>query len=463
MIQKNFLTLLVAIITCIIGINFLYAQIKPNFEVKGSNISSVSINEVEKQTVVYKEKQLEINKANQEIDKNKLTLKQIQTQKLELEKELLNLNIENTALQRQYLENNESLKSLTSIGKNINNLLPDQKTTFEKKDKEIVEKIRINIEATDSVTIKINQKVIEEEAGLNYIKSLENTLDSKKNELIGQLINVINIGLLLASNYAIYLFILLIIWLLYKFALRVIYKDIHNETIKTASRKTVKIIWITISIIVIFYAFAGQFSYILASFGFVSAALVFALQGFVASFFVFVIISFTKIIKKGDIVKIGPVGEGYTGEVLDIGRFYTFIKEINPENQEELGRTVSIPNSFLLLHPVTNFTVTNKIIWQTLKVVVNGNSNQTTTKKILRKILIQKFEWVKNEQAQYLGESVNIEELSPKLSMSLEERGVAYTMHFPCHFKKYNEVYDQLLTEVIDEFKSSDIKIAFLP
>jgi small-conductance mechanosensitive channel len=228
------------------------------------------------------------------------------------------------------------------------------------------------------------------------------------------------------------------------------------------AKKGIKIIWIVLSVLVIFYGFAGQFSYILASLGFVSAALVFALQNFVASFFVFVIVSITKIIKVGDIVKIGPDSENYTGEVTMIGRFYTFIREISPQNQEQLGRTVSVPNSFLLIHPVINFTVRNKILWQNLKVIVNGNSDQVKAKQILQHILTTRFDWVKDRKHQYLDQDIDITEFVPKISMSLEDRGVAYTLHFPCHFQKYNEIYDQLLTEVLTEFKKEDIKLGFI-
>jgi small-conductance mechanosensitive channel len=461
MIKKNFLFLLTAIFLCIVGVSFLYGQLQTSLESKGTKISSVSINEVEKQTVVYKEKQTEINKTSENINKTQLTLKQFNLDKMQLEKDLINLTAEDQNIQNQILENTNGYKSI-SAGKNLDKINPQAKENYETLDKLLNEKSKTNLAKQEEIKQKIEQKNTEIIASEATIKSLEQSLDSKKNELIIQLNSVINIGLLLASNYAIYILILAALWILYKFALSVMDSELHNENIRAASRKTIKIIWAITSVFVVFYAFAGQFSYILATFGFVSAALVFALQNFVASFFVFVIVSFTKIIKKGDIVKVGPTSEGYTGEVLSIGRFYTFIKEISPENQEILGRTVSIPNSFLLIHPITNFTVNNKVIWQSLKVIVDGESDQPAAKQILNEILTTKFDWVKDRQHQYLDREVNLTELTPKLSMSLEERGVGYTLHFPCHFQKYNEIYDQLLTEVLGKFKASDIKIAFL-
>jgi small-conductance mechanosensitive channel len=461
MIKQNFLFLITAIFLCIMGVSFLYGQLQASIQSKGANISSVSINEVEKQTVVYKEKQVEINQVNESIDKTKGVLKKRTTEKMELEKSLINLGAEEQNIQKQITENDTTYKSISS-GKNLDKTNPQIKQNYEALDKTLAEKLKSILNKQQETKQEIDQKNIEISSSETLIKSLEQSLDGKKNELINQLNSVINIGLLLASNYAIYLLILVALWVLYKFALGVMDKELRNETIKIASRKTIKIIWTILSIFVIFYAFAGQFSYIIASFGFVSAALVFALQNFVASFFVFVIVSFTKIIKKGDVVKIGSTGESYTGEVISIGRFYTFIKEISPENQETLGRTVSIPNSFLLIHPVTNFTVSNKVIWQTLKVIVDGDSDQNKAKEILNKILMAKYDWVKNRQQQYLDHQVNLIELTPKLSMSLEERGVGYTMHFPCHFQKYNEIYDQLLTEVLKEFKKEDIKLGFV-
>jgi small-conductance mechanosensitive channel len=460
MFQKNFTFLLTAIILCIIGVSFFYSQVRSNFQASGATISSISINEVEKQTVIYKEKQSEISKTNTEIEQSKNLINEVQRQKLGLEKDLAVLQTQGQSIQKQLSENSLNIISATT-GKNYA-ASSETRQSLETQQKELSDKVKINLEAQEKIKLQIDQKanqIVENETNIN---ALEKTLDVKKSELIEQLNNIINIGLLLASNYAIYLLILIILWVIYRVVLKIISKDIHSQPIKEASKKGIKIIWIVLSVLVVFYGFAGQFSYILTSLGFVSAALVFALQNFVASFFVFVIVTITKIIKVGDIVKIGPDSENYTGEVTMIGRFYTFIREISPQNQEQLGRTVSVPNSFLLIHPVINFTVRNKILWQNLKVIVNGNSDQAKAKQILQRILITRFDWVKDRKHQYLDQDVDITEFVPKISMSLEDRGVAYTLHFPCHFQKYNEIYDQLLTEVLTEFKKEDIKLGFI-
>ena len=460
MFQKNFTFLLTTIILCIIGVSFFYGQVRSSFQVSGANISSISINEVEKQTVIYKEKQLEINKTNEEIDKSKSQIRLAQSQKIDLEKELIILQVQALNIQKQLSQNSLSIISATS-GKNfgVNTAIKQDLDTVEVALKNKQEQ---NSDAQNNIKNEIEQKSNQILEYQSIITGLEKSLDIKKNELIGQLNNIINIGLLLISNYAIYLLILIVLWVVYRVILRIIARDLHNEQIKVASKKALKIIWIMLSLLVVFYGFAGQFSYILASLGFVSAALVFALQNFVASFFVFVIVSFTKIIKVGDIVKIGADSENYTGEIVMIGRFYTFIREISPQNQEQLGRTVSIPNSFLLIHPVINFTVKNKILWQNLKIVVNGSSDQIKAKQILQKILISRFDWVKDRKHQYLDQDINVAEFVPKISMLLEDRGVAYTLHFPCHFQKYNEIYDQLLTEVLMEFKKEEIRLGFI-
>lgn len=457
MFRKNIITLLVAITLCIIGVNFLYSQIRSNFQTSGATISTVSINEVEKQTVIYKQKQAEINKANADIDQVKNQIRELQINKLGLESQLLALVNQEKTIQKQ-LDDNQTKTS--SSGKNLA-LTDESKVTASTEQTQLSQKLQENLDFADKLKAQIQQTEMQLLEKENSLKTLETTLNFKKTELIDQLNNVINIGLLLASNYAVYLLVLVILWIVYRVILNLIDHDNHNQQFKTASKKAIKIIWITLSVLVIFYGFAGQFSYILASLGFVSAALVFALQNFVASLFVFIIVSITKIIKVGDIVKIGADSENYTGEITMIGRFYTFIREISPQNQEQLGRTVSVPNSFLLIHPVINFTVKNKILWQNLKIVVNGHSDQIKAKQILQQILKSRFDWVKERKHQYLDQDVDTTAFTPKISMGLEDHGVAYTLHFPCHFQKYNEIYDQLLTEVLTEFKKENIQIGF--
>jgi small-conductance mechanosensitive channel len=460
MFQKNFIFLLTSIILCIIGVSFFYGQVRASLQTSGASISSVSINEVEKQTVIYKEKQTEINKTNSDIEIVRSQIRELQIKKVGLENQLNNLANQEQTIQKQIAENNYKIISASS-GKNITNS-SESKRSLEIEQNQLSEKLKSNQDFADKIKEQTQQNQLQLVEKENSLKTLELSLNIKKSELIDQLNNIINIGLLLASNYAVYFLILIILWVIYRVILRLISQDLHNQQIRTASKKGLKIIWIVLSLLVIFYGFAGQFSYILASLGFVSAALVFALQNFVASLFVFIIVSFTKIIKVGDIVKIGADSENYTGEIVMIGRFYTFIQEISPQNQEQLGRTVSIPNSFLLIHPVINFTVKNKILWQNLKIVVNGSSDQIKAKQILQKILTTRFEWVKDRKQQYLDQDVDIAEFTPKISMALEDRGVAYTLHFPCHFQKYNEIYDQLLTEVLTEFKKEDIKLGFI-
>ena len=63
----------------------------------------------------------------------------------------------------------------------------------------------------------------------------------------------------------------------------------------------------------------------------------------------------------------------------------------------------------------------------------------------------------------YLDSEIDLDAFQPKVFMSLGDRGYAFTIHFPCRFNRYNEISDQLLSEIINEFDQNDIKIAFAP
>ena len=105
MFQKNFTFLLTTIILCIIGVSFFYGQVRANLQASGATISSVSINEVEKQTVIYKEKQVEINKTNSDIELAKGQIRDLQIKKLSLESELTNTQNQEQTIQKQITEN----------------------------------------------------------------------------------------------------------------------------------------------------------------------------------------------------------------------------------------------------------------------------------------------------------------------------------------------------------------------
>ncbi len=463
MLKKHIITLLIIII-CLFGSIFSYWNSNNN-----DKTSSLTINDVDSQIQVFKSKQDAVNKLKKDSTENEKTIDQKSAQIIVLEKKIAEVEAQNIA-QRAQLEKNKTQRDTKILELSS---LQNEKTIDVNKEKK---QIQDNLETANSeVNKQIEPSKIEKstlqtqktqlEQEIKSLESLQKTIQQsidEKNTEISQQYNIVTATVsLLLSNYVIYILLLISYWVIYKYIRYLIHKDVHNHTFKNASKLTARILWIALSIITILYGFAGQFAYIFTSLGFATAAIVVALQSFVASFFVFVILSITKIFKTGDIIKVGANYECYFGKIVSIGRFYTFIKEINSDNHEEMGRTVVIPNSFLITHPITNYTYHNQVIWQNLKITVTQNNDQKLVKELLEKISKDKFEWMCQDIDTWLDSGVELSSITPKIIMSIDLKGLAYIVHFPCRFNKYNAIYDMLLLEIIDSFNENKIVIAF--
>jgi small-conductance mechanosensitive channel len=464
--KKNIYLILIVALGLFFGLNYANSSFRSNLSSSQSSTSSVGLKEVEQQTTIFKEKQKDIDKLKEQLTDNSVRQIAIDSNKTSLISKVA--EVDNT-IQKWEINLTQEKQKLQELQLRDQSRDPSKDQSLDSEDKKLQE-IKVNdlsSKLKDKLTFLLEIKA-ELESKNTELKNLQSTqlnlqsnLNSKSQELNGQFSNVINTIILLASNYVVYIILLVVYWALYKTTRYLIHQDVHNPTFKSAAKSAAKIIWILISVATIFYGLAGQFSYILTSLGFVSAALVFALQNFVVSLFVYLVISVTRIFKEGDIIKVGASFEIYTGRIISIGRFYTFIKEISPENHEELGRTVSIPNSFLLVHPVTNYTTSNQVIWLNLRLVVKEGSNQSRVKQILEYIADQKFKFVKENLVEFLDVEADINNLKPKVIMSLEEKGFLYNMHFPVRYDKYNEVYSSLLGDIILAFEQEDIHFAF--
>lgn len=465
MIKKHIITLILITIF-LFGAIFSYWSGNNN-----GNTNSITINDVDSQIQVFKSKQDIITKLKKDFAENTKIIDQKAAEIIILEKKIADVDTQNIA-QRAQLEKNKSqhdtkileLSSLQNSAGKIFDIIKEKKQiqdNLETANSEInkqIEPSKIEKSALQTQKTQIEQEIKSLEP---LQKTIQQSIDEKNLEISQQYSIVTTTVSLLLSNYVVYIMLLLSYWLIYKYARYLIHKDVRNHTIKSASKLTARILWIALSIITILYGFAGQFAYIFTSLGFATAAIVVALQSFVASFFVFVILSVTKIFKPGDIIKVGASYECYFGKIVSIGRFYTFIKEINNDNHEEMGRTVVIPNNFLIAHPITNYTYHNQVIWQNLKVTVTQNSNQNLVKEILEKIATDKFEMMSKDVDTWLDLGVELSSITPKIIMSIGDKGISYIVHFPCRFNKYNAIYDMLLLEIINAFNQNNIVIVF--
>jgi small-conductance mechanosensitive channel len=464
--QKNFIWYAIAGILIFLGGSYFFGQNSRVVEKIEVSTNSLSTNQnLDQQVKVLKDTQTELGQikektaqANKTVENNKLEIYELATKSKSQRAEIEKLN---QSISQNQIKYDELKIELDSAKLSEKVTIQEKRIDLQK----IISQTQERIRGLESIELEnrllLTQKEASQEAAITNATEFQRILTEKSDNLNGQLNMIVNGSLALFQNYAIYFVLLIIYWLVYKSLLYWLTKNIHNYSIRTGLKITFRILWILISSITVIYALASQFSYILTSLGFVSAALVFALQNFVSSFFVFILLSLTKNIKDGDIVKVGPDGESSLGRIIKVGYLFTLLKEIDPETFEEAGRTISIPNNYFLTHPISNFTFVNRVVWQSMEIATKQTADYKKCKSILEKLVNEKYEWLVKNKSEYLEVNIDVEIFKPKVIMSIDERGYVFTIHLSCRFNKYNEVFNDLLIQIIDELTQENIEIAF--
>ncbi|HID47327.1 MAG TPA: mechanosensitive ion channel, partial [Methanococcaceae archaeon] len=116
---------------------------------------------------------------------------------------------------------------------------------------------------------------------------------------------------------------------------------------------------------------------LLMSLGIIGAALTFALQRPIMNFAGWINIVITRPFKINDRIYIKDIG---MGDVYKIDTMHTYLREVVGE---PTGRTLIIPNAYVLTNAITNYTKGSPYIWDNVKVVVTYESNFEKARKLV--------------------------------------------------------------------------------
>ena len=137
----------------------------------------------------------------------------------------------------------------------------------------------------------------------------------------------------------------------------------------------------------------------------VALALAFALQRYIASFFSYFVIIFSKIYDMGDRIRIGDI----KGDVRQIGLLTTTLAEVGEDEKlggEVTGRLFHVPNLIILDQPVLNYskdysanhkTISSDYMYDEVRIPITTDSNVERATEILENIVKSQDETYVNE------------------------------------------------------------------
>jgi small-conductance mechanosensitive channel len=238
---------------------------------------------------------------------------------------------------------------------------------------------------------------------------------------------------------------------------------IKDDVLKSRFRS-----WLNLGFVfVVAYLIASLFSKhsgtIIAISGILSAALVFALQDFVSSFFAWVFILSREKYRVGDVIKVAGTHSYIYGKVIKIEIFRTILEErmgdgdYNGNLNKEMitGRTVSIPNNMVMKGAVLNFTLENKALWHPFNLTITFDSDFELAESVLNEIMNEVFD------STYFKKHHIPVSYKPQISTYIAANGVELSLWFPATVGKFREVLDKICKLVLKRFKLHNIELAF--
>lgn len=231
-----------------------------------------------------------------------------------------------------------------------------------------------------------------------------------------------------------------------------------------ASKWLSRLIWLlaTVSIITLWSPDASQLITVLTIIG---AGLAVALRDVLLSFVGWIHLQLHPPYRQGDRIEVNQV----RGDVVDVGLTQTTMLEVGEwvEAHQSTGRLVHVPNAWIYIHGVKNYTEGFEYLWFEQSVVVTFESDWEKARGILLDIAEQEVPNSEDDARRQLQKMtseylVQMNVLSPYVYVSLADHGVKLTLRHLTPARGRRSLRHNLIMEVLRRFDASDdIQIAY--
>lgn len=192
------------------------------------------------------------------------------------------------------------------------------------------------------------------------------------------------------------------------------------------------------------------------------AGIVLIFKEIIMNFFSFFYILIRKPFIVGDRIQV----QNFYGDVLDVRLLDFSIIQLYPQKYggQSSGRVIHIPNSFVLLYPVINFSKEFAFNWLEIQIPFTYRSNWQKAEKVIRKILKNIIDRIEEDdpkinfsRKEY---SIHYSKLTPKTYVEFLSGAIVITIRFLCEPKEQRIFKDIFWREFLNSIKKSkDIQL----
>ncbi len=294
-----------------------------------------------------------------------------------------------------------------------------------------------------------------------YQKRLEIVEININKDIEVQIVKLAKIGVIVL--------IVVVIFLLLKLIVKKYITD--NERFYMAN-KIINFINVTLIILILFFNYIENASYLVTILGFASAGIAIAMKDWFMSILGWLVIVFGGSIHVGDRIRVDMDGMKYIGDVMDISLLrMTILEDITLTSimqNRRAGRIIFVPNNYIFTRMIANYTHSSlKTVWDGVKITITFESNHKKAMHLVKEIT-KKFskgytditrKQLNKLRHQYSLKNTNVE---PRIYSFIEANGIDIEAWYLTNAYGTLTLRSVISTEIIDAFhKEDDITIAY--
>lgn len=228
----------------------------------------------------------------------------------------------------------------------------------------------------------------------------------------------------------------------------------------------------TFIILILFFNYIENVSYIITILGFASAGIAIAMKDWFMSILGWLVIVFGGSIHVGDRIRVDMDGMKYVGDVLDISLLrITILEDITLTSimqNRRAGRIIFVPNNYIFTRMIANYTHSSlKTVWDGINISITFESNHKKALHIVKEIT-KKYskgytditrKQLNKLRHQYSLKNTNVE---PRIYSFIAPHGINIEAWYLTNAYGTLTLRSSISAEIIDAFKEADdIVIAY--
>lgn len=272
------------------------------------------------------------------------------------------------------------------------------------------------------------------------------------------------------AKIAVFIIIIFLIYLLLKFIIKKYIKD--NERFYMAN-KIITFLNVTLIVLVLFFSYIENVSYLVTILGFASAGIAIAMKDWFMSLLGWLVIVFGGSMHVGDRIRVVMDGYSYVGDIMDISLLrMTLLEDVTLTTLNETrraGRIIFVPNNFIFTKMMANYTHSSlKSVWDGIDIFITFESNHKKAIHIVKEITkrySKGYMEITRKQLNKLRSSYSLKNtnVEPRVFSFIEPNGLKISAWYLTNAYATLTLRSVISTEIIDAFLAEDDIIIAYP